>query len=209
MPRNTLDYDSSFMDRVSTLCDLILLNLFFILSCIPVVTIGAAVSAMSHVTMRIVRRADGGVWNTYWSSFRSNFGQATLSWLAFLGVCAVLLVDYWILPVMLPGLYQIPRVIIVIAFLGALSVILYLLPIVSHFRCTWKQAVKNALLMMVAHFPSTALLLIVHGICLLVPLLPELTFLYAACVFLICGFSLLSLFSSYLLNRIFIRYESI
>lgn len=207
--RNMLDYNSGFMGLVSTICDLILLNLFFIVSCLPVVTIGAAISAMSHVTMKIVRGEEGGVWSTYWNGFRSNFRYATLFWVVFLVVCAVLLVDYWILPLMLPSFYWIPRIMVVIVFLGFFSVLIYLLPAISHFNCTGKQAVKNTLLMMVAHFPSTVLLLALHGICLLVYILPELPFMYAACYFLICGFSVLSLLSSHILNRIFTRYESV
>lgn len=207
--RRLVDYDSGFMNLVNTVCDLILLNLFFMVSCLPVVTIGAAVSAMSHVTMKIIRGEEGGVWRTYWSGFRSNFKQATLFWVIFLALCFVLMVDYWIMPMMFPDVYWIPRVMVVIAFMAALAVLLYLLPAVSHYQYTGKQAVKNALLMMVAHYPSTVLLLALHGICLLVPLLPELTFLYAACYFLICGFSVLSLLSSRILNKVFLRYESV
>ena len=38
--------DSKFMRAMSTLGDLMLLNLVFLLCCIPVVTVGAAVTAL-------------------------------------------------------------------------------------------------------------------------------------------------------------------
>lgn len=205
---NLLDTDSSFMGRVNTLCDLILLNLFFLISCLPIVTIGAAVSAMSHVTMKVVRNEEGGVWRTYWGSFRTSFKQATLVWLIFLALCAMLLVDFQVLPLMVPDFYPVPRAMVVIVFLVGVCVLLYLLPAISHFQYTFRQAIRNAALMVVAHFPSTVLLLALHGLLPLVCLLPQVPFMYAACLFLVFGFSALSLLSSYILNRIFARYES-
>lgn len=206
--RNLIDYNGSFMGRVSTFCDLILLNLFFLISCLPIVTIGPAVSAMSHVTMKIVRGEEGGVWRTYWHSFRSSFKEAILFWLIFLAVSAMLLADYRFFPVMLSELYRIPQTIVIIVFLVFFSVMLYLLPAVAHFQYTFGQALHNAFLMVLAHFPATLLLLVLHGLCLLVFLLPQLQFMYCACYFLICGFSLLSFLSSHILNKIFVRYES-
>lgn len=205
--RNMIDYNSNFMSRINTFCDLILLNLFFLISCLPVVTIGPAVSAMSHVTMKIVRREEGSVWNTYWRSFRGSFRQAFLFWLIFLALCLMLLADFRFFPVILPDLYRIPQAIVFFVFLAGSCVMLYLLPAVSHFQYTFRQAFRSASLMVLAHFPATVLLLALHGLCLLTLLLPQLPFMYCACYFLICGFSILSLLSSHILSRIFMRYE--
>ena len=47
--------DSKFMRAMSTLGDLMLLNLVFLLCCIPVVTVGAAVTALDTAAFQIVR----------------------------------------------------------------------------------------------------------------------------------------------------------
>lgn len=207
--RNSLDYDSTPLGFLSSFCDLILLNLFFLLSCLPVVTIGAAVSGMYYVNLKSLRGEGGGVWAAYWKGFRGSFRQATLTWLAFLGICAVLAVDFWVLPVMLPGFYAVPRIMVGIVFLAACAVSLYLFPVLARYTCTAKQAVKNAARMALGHFPCTVLLLLIHGLFPALCALSEVFFLYAACAFLICGFSLLNLLSCHLLNRIFVRYETI
>lgn len=207
--RNFIDYNSGVMGFIGTVCDIILLNLFFLISCLPVFTIGAAISGMYYVNMKIVRGECGSIWRTYWKGFRDNFRQATVFWLIFLGIAAILAVDYWILPTMLPDFYAVPRTIVCITFVFACAVALYLFPIVSHFVCTGKQAVKNALLMMVGHFPYTLLLLVINGICLVLSLLFPDFFLRAACIFLVCGFAVVNLISSYIFNRIFKRYETV
>lgn len=207
--RNTLDYNSTPLGFLSSFCDLILLNLFFLLSCLPVFTIGAAVSGMYHVNLRTVRGEGGSVWKLYWEGFRANFKQATVFWLIFLAVCALLAIDWWVMPVMLPGFYRIPRIMLGMVFLAVCTMILYIFPIVTRFVCTGKQAAKNALLMMAGHFPWTVLLLLLHGIIPAMCALSEVFFLYAACVYLICGFSVINLVSSHIFHRILKRYETI
>lgn len=205
---NTLDYNSTPLGFISGVCDLILLNLLFLLSSLPVFTIGAAVSGMYYVNLKTVRGEGGGVWKTYWKGFRENFKQATLFWLMFLGICILLAADFWVLPIMLPNFYQIPRIMVCMVFLAACTVMLYLFPILTRFLCTGKQALKNALLMMTGHFPWTLVLLVLHGIFPALCLLSEVFFLYAACGFLICGFSVINLTASHIFHKILNRYET-
>ncbi len=61
--------------------DLILLNLIFIFSCVPIITIGASTSALSYVTLKMVRGEDPYIWQNFWKSFRQNFKQGTLIWI--------------------------------------------------------------------------------------------------------------------------------
>ena len=49
------NYDSPFWSFMSRLADLIILNLLWIVFCIPVVTIGASTTAMYRVTLNMVR----------------------------------------------------------------------------------------------------------------------------------------------------------
>ncbi|MBQ2854468.1 MAG: YesL family protein [Oscillospiraceae bacterium] len=207
--RDTLDYNSTPMGYLSGFCELILLNLFFLVSCLPVVTIGAAVCGMYHVNLKTVRGESGSVWKLYWEGFRSNFRQATFFWILFLGLCLLLALDWWVMPVMLPAFYQIPRVMLIMVFAAACCMVIYVFPIVTRFVCTTRQAAGNALRMMAGHFPWTVLLLLLHGVIPILCGLSELFFLYAACAFLICGFSTINLIASHIFNRILKRYERI
>ena len=58
---------------LNKMADLILLNLIFLLCCIPVVTIGPAITALYAVSLRSVRYGDGYVIQTFFRSFKQNF----------------------------------------------------------------------------------------------------------------------------------------
>ena len=91
------DLDSPLMRFLSKLADLMILNIVFLITCIPVVTIGAAWTSLYYVTLKMVRDEEGTIVRSYFHSFRQNFRQATILWLAILGVAAVLVLDRMIL----------------------------------------------------------------------------------------------------------------
>lgn len=70
--------DNPIMEFIAKIFDLILLNLLFIFSCVPIITIGASTSALSYVTLKMVRGEDPYIWQNFWKSFRQNFKQGTL-----------------------------------------------------------------------------------------------------------------------------------
>ena len=197
------------LSRLSDFCDLVLLNLVFLLCCLPVFTIGAAVSGLCYANLKLVRQDAGSILKTYWKGFRGSFRPATLCWLAFLALAAVLTVDYRILPILLPGLYPAARLIVVTVFLFAGAMMLYLLPILAWFDCSGKQAMKNALLMLFGHFPQTLLLLLLNGFFPVLSALSEVFFLYGSCLVLVCGAAVVNLASCRILSGIFKNYETV
>lgn len=60
-------------------------NLLFILSCLPIVTAGAGLSALYYTTLRTLR-GDGELHPiaAFWKGFKDNWKQATAAWLALL-----------------------------------------------------------------------------------------------------------------------------
>lgn len=198
-----------FQNRLSDFCDLVLLNLAFLVCCLPVFTIGAAVSGLSYANLKLVREDAGSILKTYWKGFRSSFHAATLYWLAFLALVFLLAVDYRMLPVLVPGLYPAARCMVVLFFMLAWALMLYLLPILSWFDCSSRQALKNALLMLFGHFPQTLLLLLLNGFFPVLSALSEVFFLYGSCLFLVCGAALVNLISCRILSGIFKNYETV
>ena len=82
-----------FLNR---LWDLIVLNVLFILTCIPIITIGASICALYTVTMKGVRKEDSYIASSYFKAFKENFKKGTLIWLLLLAVWSVLLVDIFL-----------------------------------------------------------------------------------------------------------------
>ncbi|NSG23771.1 YesL family protein, partial [Blautia wexlerae] len=75
-----------FLDR---LWDLIVLNVLFIITCIPLFTVGAAISALYTVTMKGVRKEDSYIVRSYLSAFKENFKKSTILWLLMIGMLPV------------------------------------------------------------------------------------------------------------------------
>ena len=77
--RGVFNPDSPMMRALGVVWDLIVLNLLFLVCCIPVVTIGPAITALHYVTTKMAGEKDGTpVVGNFFKSFRANFRQGVL-----------------------------------------------------------------------------------------------------------------------------------
>lgn len=58
--------------------DLMILNIVFIICCLPIVTIGASLTALHYVTLKMVRNEESYIVKSFFKSFKQNFKQATI-----------------------------------------------------------------------------------------------------------------------------------
>lgn len=65
------------------LVSLISLNLMFVFSCIPIITIPAALTAMNRITCTMVQDQNYFLWQDYWKTFKREFGKSLLGGLVF------------------------------------------------------------------------------------------------------------------------------
>lgn len=65
------------------LVSLISLNLMFVISCIPIITIPAALTAMNRITCTMVQDQNYFLWQDYWKTFKREFGKSLLGGLVF------------------------------------------------------------------------------------------------------------------------------
>jgi len=73
--------DNKFFRALNKLVDMVILSFCWIISCIPVFTIGAASTALYDTSRRVIHHDEGYVWRGYWHAFKVNFKQATKAWL--------------------------------------------------------------------------------------------------------------------------------
>ena len=71
------EFDGPVFRFISTLVDLIFLNILIVIFSIPIITIGAAFTA-GHFTALKMRRGEGTIVKTFWKSFKVNFVQSTI-----------------------------------------------------------------------------------------------------------------------------------
>ena len=73
--------DNKFFRALNKLVDMVILRFCWVISCIPVFTIGAASTALYDTSRRVIHHDEGYVWRGYWHAFKVNFKQATKAWL--------------------------------------------------------------------------------------------------------------------------------
>ena len=147
--------DSPIMRFLSRMADVMWLNVLTVMLSIPLVTAGAAVTAMHYVCLKIIRDEDTYITKMYFKAFKENFKQATLMWLGFLAMFIVLILDFYLIffgGLKLPTALVI--VMIVVAFI-VFAVYLWAFPLMARFVNTIRATLRNALIMMVAGFPRT------------------------------------------------------
>lgn len=197
--------DSWFVRFMTKMADLMILNIVFLVSCLPVFTIGAALTGMNYVTLKMVRNEEGGIVRSYLSSFRRNFRQATVLWLGALLAAAILLLDFRAAAA-IPEAGGTVRALLGLLCALLLMVLLYLFPELAKFDTGTLPAVKNAFLMAVGNLPKTLVMLVFTFGAVYVTLLNEYTLTIGVLVWLVFGFSGMALCNSSFLVKIFDRY---
>ena len=204
---NWLAPDSKFMRAWSNLVDGVWINILMLVTSIPIITIGASTSALSYVTLKMVRGEDPYIWQNFWKSFRQNFKQGTLIWVFSILVFIFLGMDFYIINSQNTTLFAVIRILLWCVCLVALSVFLYVFPVISHFVCSTTQALKNAVFMTFGHLPYTLVMLVIAGLILYLCACSVKTFALVVVISGICGFSVVAFIYSILFDRIFKKYE--
>lgn len=199
--------DNPFMQFLFRVSDLIILNLIFMLSCIPIVTIGASISALHSVCLKIVRGQESYMWQGFWKAFRQNFKQGTILWIISIVIFFVIHMDFTILNAGDHPLFGYVKVALGSVTAVLFSMFIYVFPIISHFKCTIRQAIKNSLFMTIGHLPFSILLVVMYGLIFFLATLNVKMLALVIAVATICGFSVVTLTACIIFDRIFKKYE--
>jgi uncharacterized membrane protein YesL len=160
--RFLLDSDSWFMQLISRFSSLVMLNLLFLCTCIPIFTIGAALTALYDVVFRMDTEREGKTISTYFRSFSANFRQSTPIWLLFLLFIAASCGNAVIFSGMAGTLGQILFVISVVILINLFLILGYVFPLLSQFDNTTGNTLKNALLLSAGNLPRTLLMAVIN-----------------------------------------------
>lgn len=196
--------DSPLMRFLTKLADLMILNLLFLLSCIPVVTIGAAWTAMYYVTLKMVRDEEDSIVRGFFRAFRRNWKQATILWLMVLGLGAVIVLDIRFLNAMGDSstAATMKTAVEILGVLG-LMVLQYLFPGLARFEASTGNTLKNACLLAVGNLPKTLLLSGAAVGAVYLSCWSNLTISVAIVVWVLMGFALMAYGNSGVLVKIF------
>lgn len=137
-------HDGKLVQILTTLGNLMVLNILSLLCCIPVITIGPAITALFTSTLRIVRGEEGPLISQYLSSFRANFKQAAILWILMGGCIAFMAVDIYLLGFLEGAIGQVYRIVLFVLIILFTLVSLYGFALMARFDNTLKNTLKNA-----------------------------------------------------------------
>lgn len=200
---NLFNPENPGMRFLSRIFDLIVLNLFFLLTCLPIVTIGAALSSLYHITILMVRGEDGYIVKGYFKAFRQNFIKATLLWIPLMLLFFFFGVDLYIVLFVIDASYNLLQIPIWIIVFFLVSVMIYAFPLLSNYECKMKQLIKNSILISLANIPSTIFFVVFPLGIVYISTKSSALLIFLFSVILFFGLSLLAYINSLFLNRIF------
>ena len=201
--KDFFNLDSPVMRFLSKMADLMIVNILVLFTCLPVITVGASLTALHYVVIKMVRNEETYIAKMYFKSFKENFIQATIEWLIMLAVIVVFVADYYIF---FRSTAEINSAIVIGVFFVTIIFVMtgmYVFPMQARFVNTVRGTIKNAFLIMVLNFPKSIAMLIVYAI-------PPVLFLisgFAVPFLIMFGASAPALAAAYLYRKVFSRFE--
>ena len=189
-----------FMGKVG---DMILINIFWLLSCVPIFTIGASTSAMYYVALKMARSDNIRSFKDFFLGFKLTFKRAALSMLF---VVPLIMISYLNiafikgnglnLPIWILCIFAIP-ILLVLMFVGIFF------PLLGFYETNIRTTVRNAAIITIRH-PLVALLALVLNLVPLVMLFFYIElFLEWIIIWTFMGFGIIAYINSKFMLKVF------
>lgn len=191
----------------STIVDLLILNILFVLTSLPIITIGASLTALYSVTLKMVKNEESYIAKSYFRAFKRNFVLSTKTFV-FIAVFSALMIINILLAFNQTKLYFMFIQIASTVFLCIIYIYsIYFFPVLARFDFTLKQVFMHISHMIINHIG-----LFLFIICLNIPVIflglySVNTAAFLLIFLLIIGTSLLTYIHSFIFRRIFENYE--
>lgn len=154
--------DNAVMRFLSNFCDLIMLNILFILTSIPIFTIGCAISSMYNITLKMIAGENPYIIKGYFKAFRLNFKQATAIWIPMGLASTFLLSEIYIIYNVIDPKYNFFQYPILILLYVIISILIYAFPMLSTYNNTTKSILKNSVLLSLGNIPTSIFIVVLH-----------------------------------------------
>ena len=151
--KSIFDTDNFFMQICEKILDLVTVNLLFLVSCLPILTLGIAKMSLYQTLFEIKKSRRVRVVSTYMKAFRANAKlglKLGLLELAIVGISLFDLLLFW-------GQEALPFQVLKAVCLGFIIftelIALCLYPLVGHFDMSLKDSLQTSLIVVSLNFP--------------------------------------------------------
>ena len=201
-------FSSGFFRFFSRVADLMLLNILFLVCCLPLVTIGASISALYSVSLKLIRKKDSYIVKDFFHAFRQNLKQGILLHLILSIAITIIATDLLVVwsimeqAAIFKGVFFVMAVFALFFF----AVSMYIYPMLAQFENTIRGYFRNAAILSIKHLRYSITLLLFAILPLLAAFLIPGAFLWEILIFLLFGFSGMVYINSIFFSAMFKTY---
>ncbi|MEM5014447.1 DUF624 domain-containing protein [Niallia taxi] len=207
MLKHFIDSNSRIYKFSSYLMDLFTLNLLFLISCLPIVTIGASTLALSRVTMKMVEGKLSFPTKTFLHEWKGNFLRGTIIEIILIIFGALLVVAIRLLPILPTISFIIVGVGILIALITFVVFCLFIFPYNARYENSLLGSFRVVFLVSSLNPKVTAGLLILIIAVVAIMSLDSFWLIFVSFFFFMIGFSTVSFCISHISLKLFTPYE--
>lgn len=162
------DPDSGLLLFFGRIVDFLWLSIMMVIGCIPIVTIGASVSAGLYCCRKMYLHEDSHLTKMFWDSYKANMKKGIPLLLIMLdiflilgGLIMIVFLDERIIGRSLNVPLVVPAVLLLILFVCLLA-LMHVFPLNAYFENTVTNTLKNSFLLAASNLPTTLGLLVVN-----------------------------------------------
>ena len=202
------DTDNFLMRFCEKVLDIVTVNLLFVVSCLPIVTIGIAKISLYQTIFEVKSSRRVPVFKTYMRAFKQNLKLGLQLGLLELGIFLISVVDlslFW----GQTGLgFQLIKAICLGILIFSTLVMLASYPIAARYDLTWKEVLQKGLLLVSFNFVWFFLMLAIILLIMMLLYLSGFTLVLGGSAFLLFGFGLLAFCQAGLMEKLFAKYQA-
>lgn len=195
-------WDSKFMSILTRIGELVILNICYLVCCVPIVTIGAATAGLYTVCFRFGTTRERHILSGFFRAFRDNLKQGIVLWLLELLVC-VFSCYFALLFFSMGGGIHFAFIPFLVLLALCLVVFGYVFPLLSQFENTAFQTLKNAAILSLGYLPRSLCVAAVNLLPLILLLFYPMLFLRIGILWFFLFFSAAAYLNTFLLRKVF------
>ena len=201
------DTDNFLMRFSEKVLDIVTANLLFVVSCLPVVTIGVAKISLYETMFEIKKSRRVPVFKIYLGAFKQNLKLGFQLGLLELGIVSLSLLDLYLFWGQTAMPFQMVKAICLGVLIFLTIVMLASYPIAARYDLSWKEILQKGLMLASFNFPWFFLMLAILVLIVMVLYLSAFTLLLGGSAFILFGFGLLAFLQVGLMEKLFAKYE--
>ena len=189
---------------LSRIVDLAILNIMTVISSIPIVTAGAALTAMNYVLLHLVKGDETYVTRMFIKSYKENLRQGIPEGLIAIIAAVITATDLWWLHASESKLITMLMIIITVIAGFLFVTFVYMFALQSRYENTVKGTIINAVKLAIGNLPRTVCMMLIW-----IAWIALLVYLHrlAPLVFIVFGFALPGYLCSMLIEPVFVKLE--